>query len=107
MKIIPIILACLLIAGCMSISQEQAEAKALRFVRQRVKFFVSENGTRIELPEIGPNSVTSFKEDKLWVVVVHVSASVDSRTKDSDMTIEVNARTGDIISFNGQQVNRQ
>jgi galactitol-specific phosphotransferase system IIB component len=99
------IIILLLINGCSRINQNQAEAKALEFVNKNVKFFAREENTKIDLPKYNIDSLSSYQKDSDWIVIIHVSASIDNKTKKNDLIVKVDKR-GKVIEFNGVKVDR-
>lgn len=95
----------LLINSCSSVNKAQAEAKAMQFVNQNVKFFAHEENSTLNLPQYTLASIKSYQENKNWIVVMHVSAEVGNETKENDLRIKLN-NNGDIIEFNGKKVPR-
>ena len=95
----------LMLIGCTGITQADAEAKAKQFVNQNVKFFVSEENSTTNLSRYNVDSLTTYQEDKNWVVVMHVSAKVSNETKKNDLVIKLNNK-GDVVEFNGQKVSK-
>ena len=95
-----------LIAGCSAISQKQAEAKAMQFVGNKVKFFARQENSTLTLPQHKIDSLTSYQEGKNWVVIMHVTAIVGNDTKKNDLAVKLNAQGG-IIEFNGKKVSSQ
>lgn len=94
-----------LLSGCSVITQAQAEAKAIQFVNQNVKFFSRQENSTLNLPQYTLDSIKSYRENKNWIVVIHVSAKLGNETKKNDLTIKLNNR-GDAIEFNGKKVKR-
>ncbi|MEA2036433.1 MAG: hypothetical protein U9O94_02915 [Nanoarchaeota archaeon] len=92
----------LFLVGCSSINQIEAEKIAKDFVNERVRFFSAEEDEKkgINQYSIG---ITSYEEEKDWVVVMHVESKVDNETKDNDLVVKIN-RKGDVMEFNGQKV---
>jgi len=96
----------LLINGCESINKDEAEAMAIKFVNEKVKFFAKEENSTLDLPQYSIDSLTSYKENKNWIVVIHVSANVEDEIKKNDLIIELN-RKGETIEFNGMEIPQQ
>ena len=96
----------ILINGCASINKEDAETKAINFVKQTVGFFAKEGDSTKNLQEYRINNVRSYQEDKNWVVIMQVSSELDNETKKNDLTIKLNNK-GDVIEFNGRKVPKQ
>ena len=105
--ILLIILFVLQLIACSDITQEAAEAKALRFVEERVKFYTTQNSSDLDFPEYDFSSITSYKEKNVWVVVFHIKTVVSNDTRKTDVIIEVDARNGEILKFNNQPVRYQ
>ena len=89
--------------SCAVIGQNQAEAKAVQFVNQNVKFFAREENSTLNLPQYSIDSVSSLQENKNWVVVMHISAKAGNETKKNDLIVKLN-RKGDVTEFNGKKV---
>ena len=96
----------ILINGCASINKSTAEAEAIKLVNEKVKFFAREENSTVDLPKYSIDSITSYQENKNWVVVMHVSSKVDNETKKNDLTIKLN-RKGQAIEFNGREIPKQ
>lgn len=94
-----------LIVGCTSITQDEAEAKALQFINENVKFFAREENSTLNLPGYRVESMTSYKEDNNWVVAVHVSAELDGEIKKNDLLVKLN-RKGEVIELNGKGISK-
>jgi uncharacterized protein YxeA len=105
-KILFMLLAVILISGCSSINKENAEVKAKEFVNEKVKFFTREKNATLNLPAYRIDSITSYQENKNWVVVMHVSAKVGNETKKNDLIVKINKK-GEVIEFNGRKVPKQ
>lgn len=105
-KIIPLISLFLLVCACSQIKQEQAEAKAIRFVKDRVKFYTKENSSELDFPSYNFSSVRSYKEKNLWVVIIQIKTT-KNQSKKTDVVVELNARDGEITKFNNQPVSYQ
>jgi uncharacterized protein YceK len=105
-KILFILFILILVSGCSSVNKNEAEAKAVEFVNEKVKFFAREENSTLDLPQYSIDSVTSYQENKNWVVVIHVSAKVENETKKNDLTITLN-KEGEAIEFNGREIPKQ
>jgi|SRR3989338_5048611 len=103
--VISLIITLLLIDSCINITQPQAEAKALQFVKQNIKFFARDENSTVNLPEYTIGSITSYGESKNWVVLIHVSSRLGNEIKKNDLIIKLD-NNGDIIEFNGKKVPR-
>ena len=104
-KVFFLIIVLLLTNSCAVIDQNQAEAKAVHFVNQNVKFFAREENSTSNLPQYSIDSVSSLQENKNWIVIMHISAKVGNETKKSDLVVKLN-RKGDTTEFNGKKVAR-
>jgi hypothetical protein len=96
----------IVVNGCASVNKEEAEAKALEFVNEKVKFFAKEEDSTINLPQYSIDSITSYQENKNWVVIIHVSSKVDNETKKNDLIIKLDKK-GEVIEFNGKEVPKE
>ena len=102
-KLLPLFLILLLINSCTNITQAQAEAKAIQFVDNNVKFFSRQENSTLNLPQYALESIKSYQENKNWIVLMHVSADVGNETKKNDLIIKLNNK-GDVVEFNGKKV---
>lgn len=93
----------LLSAGCASVDKIQAEAAAVQFVGENVKFFSRQENSTLDLPQYTVDSITSYQESKGWAVAVHVSAKTGNETKKNDLLIRVD-RKGKVTELNGKKV---
>ena len=57
MKFLIFFVLLVLITGCASITKEQAETEALKFVESNVKFFAKEGGDKRDLPKYNYDNV--------------------------------------------------
>lgn len=106
-----IIILCALIlmlelTACSQITQEVAEAKAIRFVKERVKFYTKDNSSGLDFPAYSFHSVNSYKEGNRWVINIQIT-STKNESRKTDVVVELNARNGDITKFNNQPVSYQ
>ena len=83
-KFIAISLFLLFLIGCSSIDQKNAEWIAKNFIEERVKFFSTEEDEKKDLPQYDITSITSYKEGRLWSVVLHIESKLNNETKDND-----------------------
>ena len=95
------------ITACTTINQDMAEAKALRFVKERVKFYTKQNDSDIDFPIYNISSVSSYKEKNTWLVFIHITTTAKNETKTTDVNVELDARNGNILTFNNQPVSYQ
>ena len=107
MKKIAVIAALMfLLAGCSSISKNDAEQRAADFVKQNVKFFAREqNSSVVGFQQYSIDSLSSYKESGNWVVAMHVTASLGNETKKNDMIVKLDG-SGNIVEFNGKGVKK-
>jgi len=102
--ILVLILLVVLLSSCTKITQKQAEAKALYFVRERVKFYSKDNSSVNILP-YNFSSVKSYKEKNNWIVIVKV-ISAYNRSKETDVVIELDKK-GRVVKFNNKPISYQ
>ena len=93
----------ILINGCSSINKDEAEAKAISFINEKVKFFAKEENSTMDLPQYSIDSITSYQEGKNWIVLTHVSSKAGNETKSNDLTVKLNSM-GEAVEFNGRKV---
>lgn len=104
--IISAMIIVLLMSSCSQITKEQAEAKAIRFVKEKVKFYTKGNGSDLDFPSYDFSSVTTYKERNSWVVIIKVT-TIKNESKKTDVVVELDARNGKITKFNNQPVSYQ
>jgi len=93
----------ILLIGCSTINQDQAEGNVKDFIKKNVKFYTTEDELRKDLPVTKIDSITSYQKDKEWIVIVKILADFKNETKKNDLIFKLN-RKGDIVEFNGQKV---
>lgn len=104
--LITLLLLLFLLTACTEISKEAAEAKAIEFVKERVKFYTKDNDSSLDFPIYDLSSVESYMENNKWIVIVQVSTQKNISRK-TEVTVELDVRDGKVISFNNQPVNYQ
>ena len=100
--IVLIVISVLLIA-CQSLSQKDAEGIALRFIDDNVKFFAQGKNDSTIIEKVNPPIASSYREGKLWVVLVHVSSELNGTEKKNDLIVKVD-KNGEIVEFNGKKL---
>ena len=95
----------LISTGCSSISKTEAEARAVSFVKQNVKFYAKENNSNSSFDRYAISSLSSYKNGASWVVLMHISAGTANATKQNDLILRVDD-AGEVFEFNGQRVPR-
>ena len=70
-----------LVIGCYGVEQKVAEASAINFVNKNVKLFAREENSTMDLPQYSIERITSYQEDKKWVILMHVSSNLNNETK--------------------------
>lgn len=101
-----ILIVMLLISGCGSITKDEAEEKAMEFIKKNVKFFTKEGNSTLDVPQYAIKDVSSYTEGKNFIVVAKISSSFENETKQNDMIVKVNPK-GEVIEFNGQEVPKE
>ncbi len=102
-----ILIGILTLTACsVNVSKQDAESTATTFIKSRVKFYskdnIGVNQTTVAL--IKMEKVTSYLEENNWVVVAHVSSEINQTTKQGDIVVKIDGKTGKIIEFNGEKV---
>jgi hypothetical protein len=97
------ILALLLVSGCYSLSEEAAEAKAIQFVKDRVKFYTRDNNSNVDFPSYSFYKVNSYEKGDNWVVIVQIVRQ-ENTSKKTDVVVELDKRSGKAVLFNNQPV---
>ncbi len=101
-----ILILCILvfsIYGCSQITQQSAESIAQDFVGKRVKFFLREGNLTKEPPKYEMRIISSYKENNIWTVLIHISSTLGNETKANDLVVKVDSK-GKVIEFNGVPV---
>jgi hypothetical protein len=93
-----VLLGTLLLGGCASLSQAQAEDIALSFVSQRVRFYTSEENVTATVQQYNREVLESYKVDSGWYVLVHVWSAAGNTSKQARMSVVVDS-TGKVQSF--------
>lgn len=96
----------LIISGCAAIEKSEAEEKAIKFVDEKVKFFAREKNSTLNLPQYEISGITSYEDNKYWVVVLHVSANTSGDAKTNDLVVKMDKK-GKIFEFNGKEIPKQ
>ncbi|HLG23425.1 MAG TPA: hypothetical protein VI564_00680 [Candidatus Nanoarchaeia archaeon] len=99
-------LLALFIYGCQEISQGDAEKKALDFVNKNVRFYAKEQNETSVLQEYKVESLSSYKENSQWTVLMHISSEYQNETKKNDLTVKLNGK-GDVTEFNGKKISKK
>jgi hypothetical protein len=87
------------------ITQENAEQIAHEFVAKNVKFFTREENSSSLVGEVNVPTATSYLENGVWVVAIHVSSMVEGVEKKNDLIVKVD-RKGNVVEFNGQKLEK-
>jgi len=98
-----VLIGSLLLASCSSISEQDAQAKALLFIKQNVKFYAQQNSEASDVTEYAIDYATTQWNGDTWVVAAHISATLANSTKQNDLLVELD-RKGNVISLNGKPV---
>jgi hypothetical protein len=106
MKIAVLGMLILFMAGCMRVTQESAEAKAIQFVKERVKFYARDNSSTVDIPTYSFSKVNSYQKDNSWFVIIQISR-IENTSKRTDVVVEINIKSGEVVTFNNNPVNNQ
>jgi hypothetical protein len=94
-----LIVSAVVLVGCGGISEEQARAAALSFVKSRVKFY-SQDPSYVEgTEEYDYKFTNSLLEEGNWVFFVNVSSTRLNMTKNALIRIAVDSRTSQVMAF--------
>jgi hypothetical protein len=96
----------LVIVGCTNLSQDAAETKAVQFVKERVKFYARDNGSSVDVPTYSFSKVSSYQKDNSWFVIIQISR-LENASKKTDVLVEMDMRSGKVVTFNNKPVNNQ
>jgi uncharacterized protein YceK len=99
-----LLISLILISGCSTITKQQAEQKAVDFVNEKVKFYAKEKNTTVDLPQYHVDGITSYRYDKSWMVIVHISSDINGTKKENDLALKIDESSGKVIEFNGVKV---
>ncbi|HLC49901.1 MAG TPA: hypothetical protein VJI97_00565 [Candidatus Nanoarchaeia archaeon] len=102
-KTASLVMLLVFLAGCASITQQEAELRAAEFVKSNVKFFAKDRESDIDLPQYSVEKTDSYQESGNWVVVMHISSQINGTEKKNDLTVKFD-RKGNIIEFNGRKL---
>ena len=94
------------LSGCAHLGQEAAEAKAIQFVKERVKFYARDNSSMTDIPVYSFNKVNSYQKDNSWFVIIQISR-MENASKRTDVVVEMDIKSGKVVTFNNQPVNSQ
>lgn len=103
MKFFILFISLILLTGCSSISKEQAETEALKFVESNVKFFAREGEDKLNLPKYKYDNIISYQQDDNWIVTMSVSAELNEEIKKSNLEVRLNNK-GEVTEFNGKKL---
>ena len=96
-----VLITCLSLAACSSITQKDAETRAIQFINSNVKFFAKENNETSDIARYSIGSVSSYQQNAHWIVIANVKGVLGNDTRQRDLVIEVDS-SGNIVSLNGQ-----
>ena len=91
-----LVLSCLIIAGCQSVSQQEAITITQDFVNDRVKFYVNEDeeGGVVQRASINIDNVE--KLNNIWNVYLSVLSNQTGEIKSTQILVLVDAKTGEV-----------
>src|SRR3989338_7650687 len=101
-KVFTLILLLMIIAviltSCKTVTQQEAESTAQKFIQQRVKFFVKNDSSTIGKYDYNMLMETA-KQGNEWNILTHISTLVGNETKKKDVQIRIDAKSGKIEAF--------
>src|SRR4030042_6633855 len=86
----------ILVCGCQSISEDEAEQTALLFLQGRVKFYTTEENRTVGIPQYNMEVVDSYKSGDDWNFIVMVYSTVDNGTKQAKMRVVVDSKKNEV-----------
>ena len=97
--IIALLVITVIIAGCKSISKEEAIVSAKLFVEKDVKFFVNEDDNEdgiLNKPEVSINIINIQEEKDEWIITLYAQANRTGEIKKGGLVVVVDSRTGEV-----------
>ena len=86
----------ILIACSKEISQNEAQEKALQFVKAKIKFYTKNDNQTNIVQEPKTSSVDSYKDSDFWIVTMHIVGESANGTKNNDLMVKVDQK-GNVI----------
>lgn len=107
MKYLLFVLLVLAVACTAEISKETAQSTALEFVKANVKFYTDPNDDTGNVTSIGDyrfEAADSYQTETDFHFVYRVVADVADDTKEANIKIAVNKKSGQVSEFNGRKI---
>ncbi len=92
-----------LTAACSRVTREQAEAAAMQFMKEHVRF-VPKGEKNQSINAYVAFSPDSYETKDSWVLIVKAKGEKENQTLKNDLTIEVSKKTGRVVRFQGRPV---
>ncbi|MFH1133628.1 MAG: hypothetical protein V1735_03995 [Nanoarchaeota archaeon] len=98
MRVFPLVLVLLVVmAGCRSVSREEALGIAQDFVNTKVKFFTTDNQSVNPIQEAKISIIHTERRPQDWLIILDVESPQTNKTNRLYLTID--ARNSSITSF--------
>jgi hypothetical protein len=94
-----------LVAGCSSVSKEQAEATGISYIRDNVKFYsqYSNNSNKSNqmrlVTQYRIRIINSTKKGGTWIMFAEVNSSVSNKTRNAMIRVGVDSSTNKVVIF--------
>lgn len=91
--------------GCsLEVSESDAKQASIEFVSEHVKFFSRNGSENVNLTEYNFTSFQIAEAQETYSVELHVTATLGNSTKESDLSLAVDKKTGTVTKLNGKKV---
>ena len=91
-------------AKALEVSEEAAQVSAEQFIREHVKFFSRNGSSTVDLPEYRFERTMSTEEKGFFAIAMHVTAVLGNDTRENDLFVKVDKKSGKVVEFNGQRL---
>ena len=89
----------LLLVGCSSINEKEAEAIAKVFVKNHVKFYAKTSNQSVDITTYDLKTVGINKQGNRWNVILNVSAKQGASEKKGLLFVVVDAKKRDVVNL--------
>ncbi len=94
-----------LAVGCSpGISENDARQASIEFVSEHVKFFSRNGSENVNLTEYNFTGFQLAELQNAYSVKLHVTATLGNSTRESDLSLAVDKKTGRVTELNGKTV---
>ena len=92
------------LVSCGALDQQDAEQKALEFVKSRVVFYSKVNDSSQSVADYSLRVNSAYKAENKWYVSVEVSSTINNTVKQKNLPVVIDSKTARIVEFNGMPV---